>query len=548
MYRSNRNLANTNESIAGQLIDYGTKVKKEYVLKDVIPTDLAKYHIDRKCWIHDLEFFDTTYNCIGVNVTSLIGHEKVSLSKAMRMLYREIIRLTNEQSGGIGFIDFDKDMSAYITNESDDEIAEEIYELFNDLNVYVRKGCEKAYITLNFGLDTSENGRRFSRIMLEQYECGNSEGKPYTFPNLVFKIKDGINSQEEDRNYDIFQKSCEVTSKCMIPTYFNCDCSINYDADPHVIGIMGCRTRVVNNIFGEKTALNRGNIACVTMNLVQIALESGNDLCRFKEKLNKVMEHAKELLIYRFNTVCQNNDFSYLREKKLYLDSEQSNEIMLRNGTLSIGFIGLWDAMEILTHKKINKESILKDSASTAYEIVSFMKDKVSQYSIEEKMNFSLLASAAEGVSGEFPKYDKEKYKEDKWIADKEYYTNSFHVPVNIDISCIEKIMSEGPYHKLCTGGAITYIELKEVPIGNIEGIMDIIKFAKKQDCSYFGINFPLDVCRKCGFKGMIGKNCPSCGSSEILKLRRVSGYLSDSCKFTHGKYAELKARKANEI
>ena len=548
MNKVDRDLANTNGSVAGQLIDYGAKAKKEIILKDILPPRLAQYHIDRRYWIHDLEFFDSTYNCIGIDVASLIGHKKMSLSKAMRKLYREIIRLTNEQSGGIGFIDFDKDMAVYITDESDEEIAEQIDELFSDLNVYVRKGCEKAYITFNFGLDTSENGRRFSRIMLEQYESGDSEGKPYVFPNLVFKLKDGINSKEEDKNYDIFTKACEVTSKCMIPTYFNCDCSINKDANPHSIGIMGCRTRVIDNIFGEKTSLYRGNIACVTINFVQIALESGNNIDKLKEELDKVMEEARKLLIYRFNVLCQNNEFSYLREKNLYLDSEQTNRNMLMNGTLSIGFIGLWDAMEILTNKKMSKEYILKDFSSSAYEIISFMKNKIDKYTEEEKMNFSLLASAAEGVSGNFPKYDKEKYKENEWIADKEYYTNSFHVPVNMDISCVEKIIAEGKYHKLCTGGAITYVELKEVPVGNLEGIRDIILFAKEQDCSYFGINFPLDVCEECGFKGMIGKTCPKCGGNKILKLRRVSGYLSDSCKFTHGKYAELMERKANKI
>lgn len=545
---TDRNLANKNNNVIGELIDYGTKFKKEYILNSVLPKNLAQNHIQRKYWIHDLEFFDNTYNCIGINVSNLIGNKKMSLSMAMRAMYREIIRLTNEQSGGIGFIDFDKDMSAYITNETDEEIAEHINELFNDLNVYVRKGCEKAYITFNFGLDVSQNGRRFSRIMLEQYETGDSDGKPFIFPNLVFKIKEGINSNERDINHDIFEKACEVTSKCMIPTYFNCDCSINKEVDSHNIGIMGCRTRVVNNLFGEKTSVKRGNVACITINLVQIALESQNNMTVFIEKLNTIMEEAKDLLIYRFNIVSENNDFIYLREKKLYLDYENNNKRMLRNGTLSIGFIGLWDAVEILFNNKVDKNYILNDFAESAYKIISFMKDNVDKYTREEKMNFSLLASAAEGVSGEFPKYDKEKYKKEKWITDKEYYTNSFHVPVNIDISCFEKIKAEGRYHKLCTGGAITYIELKEIPKKNVKGIKEIIKFAQEQDCSYFGINFPLDLCKECGFKGGMGDICPRCGSNKVLRLRRVSGYLSDSSKFTKGKFAELKERKANKI
>lgn len=549
MLEGNRNLANVNESVMGEIISHGVKAKKEHIIKNIIPRKLAQNHIKRRYWIHDLEFFDTTYNCIGVSVSSLIGNSKMSLSMAIRMLYREIIKLTNEQSGGIGFINFDKDMSSYITDESDDEISEQIRELYNDLNVYVRKGCEKAYITLNFGLDTTQNGRRLSRIMLKEYEAGDSEGNPFIFPNLVFKVKSGVNSEIGDINYDIFEKSCEVTSKCMMPTYFNCDSSLNRLTEPELIGIMGCRTRVVNNLFGKKTSINRGNIACVTINLVQISLESNNDIELFKDKLNEVMEDSKELLIYRFNTLSDKNNFRYLKEKRLYLGSENNdNKEMLRNGTLSIGFIGLWDAIGILLKKKITKNDILKNYQRLAYEIIEFMRGNINKYTAEENLNFSLLASSAEGVSGEFPKYDKENYKNVKGVLKKDYYSNSFHVPVNIDIGCFEKIIAEGAFHKLCNGGAITYIELNEIPFKNIEGIKELILFAQNQDCSYFGINFPLDTCQECGYVGKIEEKCPSCSGKKILKLRRVSGYLADINKFTKGKYAELKERKANKV
>ena len=547
MPKATRDLANSNESVINELISYGSKSKKEYILNHIIPRKLADRHINRNYWIHDLEFYDTTYNCLGLRVSDLIGSSKLSLFTACRRLYREIITLTNEQSGGIGFINFDEDMSYYITNETDEEIAEQIKELFHDLNVYVRKGCEKAYITLNFGLDTTENGRRFNKIMLKQYSLGDSDGKPFIFPNLVFKMKSAINSEIGSFNYDIFEQSCETTARCMIPTYFNCDSTINENIDPSLIGIMGCRTRVADNLFGNSTSLNRGNIASVTINLIQIALESNNEINVFKHKLSEIMEDSKKLLLNRFNVLCNSSNLTYLKENALYLNSDKEfNTDMFKNGTLSIGFIGLWDDLSILVNNEITGDYILSEHNNLAYEIVSFMRNKVDQFLREKNLNFSLLASSAEGVCGNFPKYDKVKYKNYNHIIDKDYYTNSFHVPVSTDISCFEKIIAESSFHKLCNGGAITYIELNEIPNENVGAIKDLIHFAKNEDCSYFGINFPLDQCCECGYIGEINQNCPNCSSDKILKLRRVSGYLSDVNNFTNGKFAELDDRKPN--
>jgi ribonucleoside-triphosphate reductase len=333
----------------------------------------------------------------------------------------------------------------------------------------------------------------------------------------------------------------------MVPTYFNCDCSINKTSNSELIGTMGCRSRVVNNLYGDNTSIKRGNIACVTINLVQLALESKNNFGVFKENLNEIMEDSKEILIYRFNVLANKRSFKYLKEKNIYLDSEEDdNKKILRNGTLSIGFIGLWDAMAVLLGRKISKDDILGQYHRRGYEIINLMRKKIDKYTKEENLNFSLLASAAEGVSGKFPEYDNVNYSDVIGTIDKEYYTNSFHVPVNIELSCFEKIAAEGAFHKLCNGGAITYIELNEIPIENIEGIKDIVKFAQMQDCSYFGINFPLDICKTCSFTGTINEKCPKCQGKNILKLRRVSGYLADTKKFTLGKYAELKDRKAN--
>lgn len=539
----NRSLANLNESSSGKIVGLGNEIKKKYVLSNIIEPEIALYHHKRLLWIHDLEFYDISYNCVGISTKNLLGDKKITFSNAIRKLYREIIKLTNEQSGGIGFINFDSDLAYYITDETDEEITEEISQLYNDLNVHVRKGCEKAYVTFNFGLDVTKNGRRVIEAILNAYLKGDEDGRPFIFPNLVFKLKSGVNINSCDKNFDMLQKACNVTSKCMIPTYLNCDSIINRNVDSHKLGILGCRTRVVENIFGEETTLNRGNIACVTINLVQIAIESKNDINKFKESIEEIMNISRDLLIHRFNCLCSNSQISYIREKEIFQNNTKSNEDIFKNGTLSVGFIGLWDAIGIIVGKTITKEDILVNLRDLAYDIVSFMGDKVEEYKEKEKMNFSLLASSAEGVCGEFAKFDKEKYANKNIKLEKDYYTNSFHVPVDLEFSYFEKIIAEAPFHKLCKGGSISYVELNEMPSNNIEGILDIVNFARNEGCNYIGINFPLDSCCNCGFIGTINDNCTICNSNDVLRLRRVSGYLAQSDRFTKGKLSELRDR-----
>lgn len=548
MLNRNREIANSNKCVSGEIVGIGEEVNKEYILNNIILDDLALGHKNREYWIHDLEFYELSYNCIGISALDIIKNKEYSFSRAIRKLNREIVKITNSQSGGIGFINFDTDMSTYLKDESDKEIIELISEFFNDLNMFVRKGCERPYVTFNFGLDESHNGRRFSKLLLKAYELGDENSKPFVFPNLVFKIKDGVNKKESDKNFDIFNLSCSLTAKNMIPTYLNCDSSLNKNLNASKLGIMGCRTRVYNNLFGEDTSKNRGNIACVTINLVQAAIKSNGSIDAFKEEIKNVMNKAKKLLVHRFNTLCKSGNFNCIRELGIYLDYDKSNKEMLRNGTLSIGFIGLWDSISVLFDKKLTKDDILYKYRDLAYSIVEFMKDIINSYKEQDLLNFSLLASAAEGVSGRFPAYDKEKYKEFNSKFNKEYYTNSFHVPVDLEVNYFEKLSIEGIFHKLCDGGSISYIELSEIPSHNIEGVKEIIDFACENDCNYIGINFPLDICNNCNSVGEFNMVCDYCGSYDILRLRRVSGYLSSTSNFTNGKKAELCDRVAHLV
>lgn len=538
-------LANRKRNAAGVILEAGQDSKKKDILSNIVTKRYAEKHDSRTCHIHDLEYYNTTYNCLGISVKDMVGDRKRSFGNMMNALHRAIVELTNMQSGGIGFIHFDSDVAAYIEEENDEEIIEIFHEFFLDLNMSTRKGCENPYVTFNFGLATSKKGRRASFLMLEAYERGDGRGNPFIFPNMVFKIKTGINQEEDTENHDLYMKALDVTAKRMVPTYFNCDSKANALFPADTIGIMGCRSRVVTNVNGREGSLNRGNVACVTLNLVQMAYQSEGDLDRFYIILDENLADARGVLLHRFQTLCEQGIFEEYYGKGYYLGAESCDaREMLKNGTLSIGFIGLWDAMAVLKGRTIDSASIIKEYYEEAIAIIRHMREYTDKITEEDHLNFSLLATAAEGVTGSFAQYDSAHQGKDFEVCKKGYYTNSFHVPVNMDVSYQEKIALEGEFHSLCNGGSITYVEFCEMPGRNVEAVQEIIEYACKMDCNYIGINFPMDHCTDCGYMGRIVGKCPCCQSAAIRRLRRVSGYLAEEDKFTAGKRKELKDRR----
>lgn len=541
-----RNLANFGKNASNSIVKAGEESEKRRVL-EMIPKRCRNAHDCRLIHIHDLEFYDITYNCIGLNVADLIGFGLMSFKGAVRKISRKITELTNMQSGGIGFLDFDTDMAFYVKDETIEELSLEFRDLFLDLNTFSRKGCEKPYVTFNFGIGDFDNARKVSYAILRAYEMGDEDGKPFVFPNLVFKLKQSVNVKTGSPNYDLYLHSLESTSKRMVPTYFNCDSQINIDANPKKIGIMGCRTRVVDNLYGDKSGIKRGNIACVTINLVQIAYKTKGNLDEFRKQIISTLEDARDSLIHRYNTLIENRRCEDILKLNIYKDSESKDiKLTLRNGTLSIGFIGLWDALAVVYKKEWGSILEMKPYLEIAVDIVKMMKKQVDDYKNNTKLNFSLLASAAEGVTGRFAEYDLNNIGHGALAAKKGYYTNSFHLPVNINADYIEKIQFEGIFHCLCNGGSITYIELEESPAGNTEAIKEIVEYAYNNDCNYIGVNFPLDDCQDCGYIGKISKKCPCCKNDNIRRLRRVSGYLAEVDRFVDGKRFELIDRVAH--
>lgn len=536
-----RDLANREDNAVSFIVTRGADFWKTEMARSLGEDYLL--HQNCRVHMHDAEFFSIAYNCLGVSVSDFV-ESKADFHDACRQLYRGIVELTNRQFGGIGVLDFDTGLGIHVGNETDEELERNLRDLLDDLNLNVRKGCEKAYVTFNFGTCIEEGGRRVTAGLLRAYQS-----RTYIFPNLVFKLKAGVNLNSEDPNYDLFYLTSEVTASCMNPTYLNLDAPFNRGIALDEFGIMGCRTRIADNRFHGRTALHRGNIAAATINLVQIAFECRENPEQFLPMLDETMKAALRMLEKRYHCLLENGMVDHLIRDKLYVDSEFDNrEEMLKNGTLSVGFIGLWDALSVLHSLRALTPALLEQYLPDALSIVEHMRSQTDAFAREKDLNISLLASSAEGVTGFFCEHDRENYSGSEIVCEKGHYTNSFHVPVSVEISAFQKIQLEAPFHELCNGGHITYVELDDVPVGNADAVRDLVGYAFNRGIGYFGINFPLDVCRECGTRGSFDSVCPYCGSVAIRRLRRVSGYLSDSDLLTPGKMAELQHRRHHKL
>ena len=331
----------------------------------------------------------------------------------------------------------------------------------------------------------------------------------------------------------------------MNPAYIFTDSTFNKPYGTNVL-YMGCRTKVQANRHGEEVCEGRGNLAFTTLNLPRIAMTRGD----FWHNLESKLQLAEAQLMYRWNVQKQLyvKDIPFIFGQGIYMGSENLGpfdkiESAAKNGTLTIGFIGLAEALTALAgdhHGESNEAQTL------GIEIVEFMRDFCDAASERNNMNFSLLQTPAEGLAGRFTKLDKEKFGVIPGITDKNYYTNSSHIPVSFDIPIFRKIELEAPYHKLTNAGHIGYVELPAPPVSNVEGMYQILLKARQEDMGYFGFNFPIDICSACGFRGIVESKCDRCGSSDIRKVRRVSGYFSTEERFNDGKLAELRDRKSH--
>ena len=458
--------------------------------------------------------------------------------------------------------------------EQTDKMTYQAMESFiHNLNtMHSRAGAQVPFSSVNLGTDTSDEGRMVIKNFLLATDAGLGRGETPIFPVSIFKVKEGINYNKKDPNYDLFHLACEVSAKRLFPNFSFIDAPFNKEyykeGDYRTeVGYMGCRTRVMGNIVDPNKAITpgRGNLSFTSINLVRLGIKHGilnndnPDFESFYKELTETMDLVKDQLLERFDIQCRKKvyNFPFLLGQGIWIDSKnlKNNDKIkkvLKQGTLSIGFIGLAECLKALIGKHHGES---KEAFDNGYEIVKFMRNKCDEYSKQYKLNFTLLATPAEGLSGRFTAIDKSIYGKIKGVTDREYYTNSFHVPVHYKITIDKKIKTEAPFHALTNAGHITYVELDGDPTSNVAAFEKIVRQMKEAGIGYGAINHPVDRDPVCGFTGVINDICPGCGRDErdgvkFERIRRITGYLVGTIdRFNNSKRAEERDRiKHNKV
>ena len=427
--------------------------------------------------------------------------------------------------------DIAKKAQAFALKETEKETEKATYQameaLIHNLNtMHSRAGAQTPFSSINYGTDISPEGRMVMRNVLLATDAGLGHGETPIFPIQIFRVKEGVNYNPGDPNYDLFQLSCKVSAKRLFPNFSFIDSPFNlqYYKPGHPeteVSYMGCRTRVMGNVYdpSQEIANGRGNLSFTSINLPRLAIESHGDEALFYEKLKDMMELVIGQLDDRFAIQSKKRvyNFPFLMGQGVWLDSEKlgpNDEVgeVLKHGTLSIGFIGLAETLISLYGHHHGESDAMQEKGLA---IVQYMRRYLDARSERTHMNYSLLATPAEGLSGRFVRMDKKRYGLIPGVTDKDYYTNSFHIPVYYNISAYEKIRKEAPYHALTNAGHISYVELDGDTANNLEAFESIVRCMHDCGIGYGSINHPVDRDPICGYVGVIGEVCPRCGRRE---------------------------------
>ena len=440
--------------------------------------------------------------------------------------------------------------------ETDRATYQAMEALIHNLNTMnSRAGAQNPFSSINYGTDTSPEGRMVIKNVMLAEEHGLGNGETPIFPIHIFKVKEGINYNPEDPNYDLFKLAIRVSAKRMFPNFSFIDAPFNLQyykpGDYHTeAAYMGCRTRVIGNVYDptREIVTGRGNLSFTTINLPRLAIEAHGDMDKFYASLDDMMDLVVDQLVFRFKIQCRKHvrNFPFLMGQGVWIDSEKLSENdsiaeILKHGTLSMGFIGLAECLKALIGVHHGESP---EAQKLGLDIITRMRKRMDDESEKTHLNFSLLATPAEGLSGRFVRIDKKKYGEIPGVTDRDYYTNSFHIPVYYNISAYRKIKLEAPYHALTNGGHISYIELDGDPLKNLDAFEQIVRCMKEQGIGYGAINHPIDRDPSCGYTGIIDDECPCCHRKEeeiaFERIRRITGYLVGTLdRFNNAKRAE---------
>ena len=610
----------------GMMLQYGSTVSKNFAKHFLLKEEHSDLHDSGMIHIHDLDFYAMgTLTCCQIDITKLFkngfstGHgslrEPNDISSYTALCAIAIQSNQNDQHGGQSIPAFDVDMAEgvrktfnkliayeceileddsiievikgitlesydkeYVYDLKVDKVLKRVYKqtikktyqameaLIHNLNtMHSRAGAQVPFSSLNFGTDTTHAGRIVTEQVLLAHESGLGHHETPIFPILIFKVKEGINFNPDDINYDLFRLALRVSSKRLFPNFSFLDASFNaqyYKAGrvETEVSYMGCRTRVIGNKCGENQVKGRGNLSFTSINLVRLGIEYGlhfNEESDWKgfylaldKVLNSVLDQLLTRLAYQANKKVKH--FPFLMGQGIWqgsdaLSLDDSVSSILNQGTLSIGFIGLAECLKAMLGYH-HGENV--DAQRIGLSIINYMSLFCDKESKARNMNITLLATPAEGLSGRFTSIDKAKFGVLDGITDREYYTNSFHVPVYYSCSIEHKLDVEGPYHALTPAGHISYVEIDGDPSRNIDAMEDIVRLMRKADIGYGSINHPLDHDSVCGYRGVInGHICPKCKRDEregiaFQRIRRITGYLVGTLdRFNKAKLSEVNER-----
>ncbi len=450
----------------------------------------------------------------------------------------------------------------YALSETERATYQAMEALIHNLNtMHSRAGAQIPFSSLNYGLDTSAEGRLVMKSILLATDAGLGNGETPIFPIQIFKVKEGINYNPGDPNYDLFKLACKVSAKRLFPNFSFIDAPYNlrYYKPGHPeteVAYMGCRTRVMANNYDktQEVVNGRGNLSFTSINLPRIAINAKGNVDWFFEELDRKITLVFDQLLDRFKIQAEKTvrNYPFLMGQGIWIGSDKlgvDDKVgeVLKHGTLTVGFIGLAECLKALTGKHHGES---KDSQNLGLEIIGFMRKRADETSKKYGLNFTVIGTPAEGLSGRFVRIDKKKFGIVKGVTDRDYYTNSFHIPVHFPISAADKIKLEAPYHELTNAGHITYVELDGNPMENLDAFEQVIRCMKESGVGYGSINHPVDRDPVCGYTGIIGNECPCChrteddGQGKFERIRRITGYLVGTLdSFNDAKRAEVDDR-----
>lgn len=572
-----RDNANINgDSPMGAMLQYGANSAKEYNLEYLIKPEISELHRSGWIHIHDLDFYAWTTTCTQIELRKLFkdgfntGHGHLRAPKSIGS-YAALAAIAiqsnqNDQHGGQSVVDFDYAMAEgvkhtymkylkearkiaedlcgqdaqwnerWILDYAMEKTTRDTYQAMegfvHNLNtMHSRAGAQVPFSSINYGTDTSWEGRLAIEQLLLATEAGLGQGETPIFPIQIFRVKEGVNYNPEDPNYDLFKLAMRVSAKRLFPNFAFIDAPFNlqYYKPGHPeteVAYMGCRTRVMGNVYDKtrEVAPGRGNLSFTSINLPRLAIESKGEMLIFFDLLRKMLDKTMMQLLDRYEIQASRiaRNFPFLMGEGVWMDSDKlgpDDEVreVLKHGTLSIGFCGLAECLVALTGEHHGES---QSAQKLGLKIVKYIRDYCDRKSKELGMNVTCLATPAESLAGRLLRADKAKYGVIKGVTDREYYTNSFHVPVYYHLPAMQKIDIEAPYHALTNAGHISYVELDGDPTKNLAAFERIVRHMKEAGIGYGSINHPVDRDPLCGYNGIINDVCPCCGRTEYIQIK----------------------------